>query len=565
MNYKLFIDTKNDSWAWYNAYNMSLVDLSLNPYSNKIFNGDIINAEYVIIESPARTESQLPGILLLTGKTYGRSKNNTGKLYYKCIPNDKHLPAFLVLYEEKHTKFDKFATNKYIIFKYKIWDDKHPVANIVETIGDVTDVKNFYDYQLYCKNLRISLKGFTKAANDAYKNLSDEHIILNIMKKYNIENRCAHRVISIDPKHSTDLDDAMSICENVLSVYIANVPLLLEFMKLWPSFSNRISTIYLPDRKRPMLPSLLSENLCSLLEKGQRFAFGMDIVMNDNSEIIDIQFRNTLINVVKNYDYDDRDLNSDDTYQKILTRCRILCKHYKHLKEIRDSHDLIAYLMILMNSETANVMFKFKDGIYRSLINNTTNTANTTITTNKSDLPDEVSNIIEIWQSSSGQYCDFNNKENHGRIGVGLDNYIHITSPIRRLIDLLNILKIQERLNLIEWSDDAGVFYTYWKNKLDYINVTMRSIKKLQSDCNLLNLCTNSPDTLKTVYSGYVFDKLQRVNKYLQYMVYIPELKIISRVNIKTDIEEYSKRQFKIYIFEDGLTFKRKIRIAIYE
>lgn len=560
MNYKLVINPDEDTWVWHNSYDMSPVDLSLNPYLNKIFHGDLVDDKHTIVESQIRTELQIPGILVLTGKTYGRSKVNSGKLYYKCIPNDKHLPAFLILYEEKHSKFDKFVTNKYIVFKYKNWEEKHPIATIVETIGDVTDVKNFYDYQLYCKNLRISIKGFTKAANDAYKNLSNEHIIMNIMKKYNIEDRSKHRIISIDPKNSTDLDDAMSIRGNIISVYIANVPILLEYMKLWSSFSNRISTIYLPDRKRPMLPTLLSENLCSLIENEQRFALCMDIVLNNTDKISEIRFSNVLINVTKNYCYDDINLQNDNTYTKILFHCKQLAKSYKYLKDISDSHDLVAYLMILMNSESATLMFKFKDGIYRSLINTTNTIASST---NKNTLPEDISNIIEIWQSSSGQYCDYNNKETHSRIGMGIDNYIHITSPIRRLIDLLNILKLQEKLGLITWSDDAIAFYNHWINKLDYINVTMRSIKKLQSDCTLLNLCTTSPNILKTVYSGYVFDKLQRENKYLQYMVYIPELKIMSRVNIKTDIEEYSKHNFKIYIFEDGLTFKRKIRIAI--
>ena len=36
---------------------------------------------------------------------------------------------------------------------------------------------------------------------------------------------------------------------------------------LWRSFTKRVSTIYLPDKKRPMLPTILSDCLCSLQEK----------------------------------------------------------------------------------------------------------------------------------------------------------------------------------------------------------------------------------------------------------------------------------------------------------
>ena len=46
--------------------------------NEKIFTGDILDKEYRIIRSPIREETNIPGILVLTGKTYGRSKSGTG-------------------------------------------------------------------------------------------------------------------------------------------------------------------------------------------------------------------------------------------------------------------------------------------------------------------------------------------------------------------------------------------------------------------------------------------------------------------------------------------------------
>ena len=66
-----------------------------------------------------------------------------------------------------------------------------------------------------------------------------------------------------------------------VSIYIANVFLWLETLGLWKSLSSRVSTIYLPDRKRPMLPTILSDNLCSLQENQTRFAFALDVVLDD--------------------------------------------------------------------------------------------------------------------------------------------------------------------------------------------------------------------------------------------------------------------------------------------
>ena len=164
-------------------------------------------------------------------------------------------------------------------------------------------------------------------------------------------------------------DEGIGIKDNILSVYIANVPLLIEFYELWNSFSERISTIYLPDRKRPMLPTLLSENLCSLLENEDRFVFCMDIILNeDKDKILDITLNNALIKISKNFRYDNtKEYEENTNYKDVFDTCVKLCKKYKYIKDIKDSHDLIAFLMILMNFESAKKMINYSDGIYRTL------------------------------------------------------------------------------------------------------------------------------------------------------------------------------------------------------
>uniref|UniRef100_A0A6C0AZN9 RNB domain-containing protein n=1 Tax=viral metagenome TaxID=1070528 RepID=A0A6C0AZN9_9ZZZZ len=557
MHYKIHIQNSNyHEYTWYNEETMVEIknkETMINPLEHKLFSGDVINISNEIVYSPIRNDNNIPGILLLVGKTYGRSKNN--KFYYKCIPNDNRIPAFLIPYELKNTGFNKNIINRFILFKYIEWKDKHPVGIIINMIGEINNLGCFYEYQLYCKNLFIPIKKFTSDVDKVMKKEGNNPFIKIIMEKYtNIENRLDHNVFTIDPKLSRDLDDGFSIKDNVLSIYIANVPILMEYFGLWNSFSERISTIYLPDRKRPMLPTLLSENLCSLLENESRFAFCMDIEVKDD-EIIDIKFSNTLIKVRKNYDYDEyNELKKNNDYLKIFDTTKLLCKKYKYINNIKDSHDLVAFLMILMNNEAAKKMYTFKDGIYRTV---------KIKEFNNNKLPDEVFNFIKIWQSSSGQYATYENKGSHDLIASGIENYIHITSPIRRLVDLLNIIKLQDLLGLIKMSSLSMEFYNKWICRLEYINTTMRAIRKVQNDCNLLTLCVNTTNIMDEIYDGYIFDKIERENKYLQYTVYIPKIKIISRINIKNNLDEYTCLKFKLYLIEDGITLKRKIRVEI--
>ena len=114
--------------------------------------------------------------------------------------------------------------------------------------------------------------------------------------RYQLEDRRGLKIITIDPPNSSDFDDGFGIVEYNetgiqigwrISIYIANVFLWLEALDLWKTFSHRVSTIYLPDRKRPMLPTVLSDTLCSLQENQDRFALAMDVYVDMEGNFIE--------------------------------------------------------------------------------------------------------------------------------------------------------------------------------------------------------------------------------------------------------------------------------------
>jgi exoribonuclease R len=138
-------------------------------------------------------------------------------------------------------------------------------------------------------------------------------------------------IITIDPANSVDFDDGFSIINKAdgiqqLSIYISNVTIWLDVLNLWDSFSRRISTIYLPDKKRPMLPTILSDCLCSLQQNVTRVAFAIDIFIKNN-EIIDIKYCNCCIKVFKNFCYEEPKLLANARYQEILEAGKNLSKN----------------------------------------------------------------------------------------------------------------------------------------------------------------------------------------------------------------------------------------------
>jgi hypothetical protein len=577
-SYKLYVNDRiYSSWEVFDTVNFNKVSCNINPIESKLFSNDIFSIDETekvnLLHSSIRSGSAMPGVLVLAGnKTFGRqqklakSSNNAGKgkLLYKCTPDDMRLPTFLIPYEIKNMGFSKVLKNMYVTFIFDSWDDKHPKGKLDNVIGPVDILDNFYEYQLFCKSLNASIQKFQKDAVKALENNSHEIIFDNIKQKYpSIEDRTDQKlwhIITIDPPKSQDLDDGFSIIDlkngiRQLSIYISNVTIWMDVLNLWDSFSQRISTIYLPDKKRPMLPTMLSDCLCSLQENVNRVAFVMDIFIKDD-EIIDIKYANCFIKVAKNYCYEEHKLLANPKYQLILETARNLSFKYPYINNVRNSHETVCYLMILMNYHTATELIKYKTGIFRS-----------TIIKKEFPVPDfipeEVGKFIKIWNSSAGQYIDGSQINDTRHEVLDMEAYIHITSPIRRLVDLLNIIKFQQVTGMIKLSENVDKFYIKWLDNLDYINTTMRSIRRVQCDCTLLDLCHNKPEIMDKEYDGYLFDKIARNDGLFQFIVFLPELKLSSRITMRENFENFDCKKFKLYLFDNEEKFKKKIRLHL--
>jgi len=544
-----------------------------------------------ITYSHVRTGISIAGILMLeNNKTFGRTPNKK-RLLYKCIPDDTHLPAFLIPYEIQHS-FNKAQKNKYVVFKYDNWDNQHPYGTLVDTLGDVGNLDVFYEYQLYCKSLHISITEFTNKTREQLQKKSQTEYIDQILENpaYHIEDRRHIRnIFTIDPIGSTDFDDAFSIEEisssdsssgngsvneekekikrYKISIYIANVYFWLETLGLWKSFSSRVSTIYLPDRRRPMLPTVLSDNLCSLQEGNDRFALAMDIVIcidsnsnkneNDSLTIESINYKNVIINVYKNFRYEEPELlYKTDDYKTLLDITT------KFDKSVVDSHDVVSYWMVKMNVECGNYMASKKIGIFR--LANYIHSVDAGITNEIEHLNDNTQRMIKHWSNTTGQYIVYDGRQVLEHELMRTKNYIHITSPIRRLVDLLNQIWISQTLGIIEnISDEAREFFDDWLRKMDYLNASMRSIRKIQTDCSILHECFTNIEITKTIHTGTVFDKIKKNDGSIVYMVYLEKLKLLSRMKTYDEYDNYTNHSFKIFLFEDDYRVKKKIRIQI--
>ena len=569
---------------------------TFHPLLHKLLDGDHIHiiddGTIQVIQSPLREHTYtFPAILILAdGKTYGRTANKK-RLLYKCIPYNRSLPAFLVPYDLK-MELSKHILNKYVVIKYIHWEDKHPLGELVETLGPVNSYDAFEQYQLHCKLLHTPIAQYTQHIKSKFSETDEKTLIQSITQQYNIQDRTSEYIFSIDNDTTTDYDDAMSITENPedgttrISIYIANVLVWLDALDGWEKYSDRVSTIYLPTRKIPMLPPHLSENLCSLIEKQTRFAIAMDYVIASDGAI-SISFSNTKIIVKKNYRYEKENLLLNPRYQLLF---RI---SHSMDSSIKDSHDVVAYWMIKMNQAVGNMLYNNKKGVFR-LASSSLNEEPCTSISDSSTLDIETERVLyNFYNHICSAYRAFQEGEIYKHSAMLLENYVHFTSPIRRLVDLLNQIYVWELMgNCV--SLHMRQFIAKWTSfpKIDYINQTMKTIRKIQTSCELVHICYNIPDVFtpfriqnaKSVthssvnsptsladmtekrcktYTGCVFDKQSHNNLGYEYTVYIKDLKHLARIVSTESYSVQTEVQCRLFVFHDKTELIDKIQLQI--
>ena len=502
-----------ESYMFCDTIEFKGVELTID--SSKLFHLDefnLIDNHYSITYSQVRNNMYIAGILDLS-KTYGKDS----KLLYKCIPDDKRIPAFLIPYCKPPT-FDKSCRYLYVTFQFKHWEHQHPHGLLTNTIGNVEETKNIYEYMLFCKSLNHPIQPFTKKTIEQLKKHNDDVIITQFPI------RKGH-IFTIDSTKSVDYDDAISIQGNVISVYISNVPIILDHLNLWESFSKRISTIYLPDKKRSMLPNVLTDKVCSLKEKTYRICLVMDIEYRDN-KVYSSQFSICKALISRNYSFEEDKLINHKDYI-----------YMKQICNVKSSYDLISKIMIDYNQQSAILLKKHKIGIYKNI-------------SYVYKQPHTIIEYIEKFKQTSSRYELFNESS----------HYCQITSPIRRLVDLLNMYLICKNENLYSFKVNADLFYIKWINQLDYINTTTRYIRKLQSKCKLISLFEKEQHK---IFKGFLFDKIKRSDNKYHYNVYLPELDIFTSLSIIQHLDDYCEKSFKLFMFNDEALLKKKLKLMI--
>lgn len=336
------------------------------------------------------------------------------------------------------------------------------------------------------------------------------------------------QLVTIDGADTKDFDDAVFAKRRKkgwkLIVAIADVSHYVKpGTELDKEAYQRGNSVYFPQRVVPMLPSKLSDGLCSLNPKVDRLCMVADISIDETGKIERTQFYQAVMNSKARLTYDQvnemihnpesplrqdyaEQIENVDTLNELYlvlkkareergalefdtTETKIVFDDERKIEAIvpvvrNDAHKLIEECMLMANVATARFLKWHKVPIvYRvhespmeeRLKNLRTFLADFNLTLNGGDEP-TAHDFAEVAEKVAGQPYEHlvqtvmlrsmnqavYQSDNKGHFGLNYENYTHFTSPIRRYPDLLVHRAIRH-----VWSKQEMSEFIYDQAKMD--------------------------------------------------------------------------------------------------
>ncbi len=274
-----------------------------------------------------------------------------------------------------------------------------------------------------------------------------------LIERHGIDDQAVRRKyqewVSIDGVESLDLDDAIWVEKTArwyaVFVHISDVTEAVKtYTPLDVEALRRTTSIYRREWVLNMFPPILSQDLLSLNEDGDKLTLSMQIDLDPCGRIYDFHVYESVFRNRKRYNYEDfvdDYLNPENENHETLQLMYEIAKKRRKLRKVEwasmDFDDSDRQLSIWTKEEKIH---SHKKAIPRTIIEEFMILAN--ITSAMISVKNGYDSIFRLHKAYDERAFYHNTVGNHK--GLALENYTHFTSPIRRYSDMIvhRVLKL---------------------------------------------------------------------------------------------------------------------------
>ena len=279
----------------------------------------------------------------LIGTVKERQENGQTMLYVQPDNSRIHIRPLL----PNATSNDK---DMKVVVEIERWTNPltDPMAKIVETIGRAGDHET--EMQAIIRSGGFS-KAFPESVQEAAHKLYEtkEQIFADALKDPKRRDVRNVTTMTIDPADAKDFDDALS-CRTLengnieVGIHIADVSHYVRNGEaLDQEARERATSVYLVDRVIPMLPEVLSNDLCSLRPNEDRLAFSAIFELDADAHIQNAWYGQTVIHSDKRFSYEEAQEVLDKQDGVLLAELNTMMKLGRILRHKRYNNGAIAF------------------------------------------------------------------------------------------------------------------------------------------------------------------------------------------------------------------------------
>ncbi len=463
---------------------------------NRALHGDIVRVQ--INKDTAKGKRQEGKIMDVAERKQTSFIGNiqVNKNFAFFIPaSEKPIPDFFVPLEKLNGAVD----GERVVVKLSKWDkgDKKPEGEVLSILkaSDMNDMA--------MKELLID-SGFPlvfeKPVLDAALKLQENISREELRKRKDMRDILT---FTIDPVDAKDFDDAISI-RNLdngyyeIGVHIADVSHFVTPDSILDKAAyERATSVYLPDRVNPMLPERISNELCSLRPREDKYTFSVIFQITNRAEVVSKWIGRTVIHSDHRYTYEDVQeiIEKEEGINfKAIILLNKLAKQFRKerfdngainfssqevrfkldenakpievvVKESKDAHKLVEEFMLLANRTIAEYVSKIKinqeplpfpyrihdtpdDEKLKPFAAFAKKFGYTFDIHDEAAVAGSFNNLLKEVNGKPEQHVleqlgirtmakAIYTSKNIGHYGLGFEHYCHFTSPIRRYPDVM--------------------------------------------------------------------------------------------------------------------------------